>query len=147
MVDSKIILRAYGIVMDANRRVLVCDERIKGWCITKFPGGGLEFGEGLVDCVKREFMEELSLELEEVEHFYTTDFFQPSAFNAAHQIISVYYLVKPKAEAIIPASEKPFDFPEGEHDALSARWIEWSALHPDRMTLPIDKMIIEKLKK
>ena len=120
MTESKIILRAYGIVMDANRRVLVCDERIKGWCITKFPGGGLEFGEGLVDCVKREFMEELALELAEVEHFYTTDFFQPSAFNAAHQIISVYYLVKPLPDAYIKTSDKPFDFPECTADALYA---------------------------
>ena len=133
--------------MDANRRVLVCDERINGWCLTKFPGGGLEFGEGLVDCVKREFMEELALELSEVEHFYTTDFFQPSAFNAAHQIISVYYLVKPLQDAYIKTSDKLFDFPEGSEDALSARWVEWADLHPDGLTLPIDKLIIHKLKK
>jgi ADP-ribose pyrophosphatase YjhB (NUDIX family) len=145
MDEPKIILRAYGIIIDDNGRVLVCDERIKGWCLTKFPGGGLEFGEGLVDCVKREFMEELALELSAVEHFYTTDFFQPSAFNAAHQIISVYYLVKPMQDAFIKTSEAAFDFPEGTDDALSARWVEWSDLHPDHVTLPIDKQVVEKI--
>ena len=145
MDESKIILRAYGIIIDDNGRVLVCDERINGWCLTKFPGGGLEFGEGLLDCVRREFMEELTLELNRVDHIYTTDFFQPSVFNPLHQIICVYYLVSPKDINDIKAVEQKFDFPEGKNDALTTRWIAWSDLHPDHVTLPIDKQVVEKL--
>src|SRR6266566_4559732 len=88
-------LRVYGILLGENNQVLVSDEFIRGKYYTKFPGGGLELGEGTRDCLKREFKEEMDLDVEVGEHIYTTDFFQVSAFNPDHQIISIYYLVKP----------------------------------------------------
>ena len=39
-------LRVYGILLGENKQVLVSDEFIRGSYYTKFPGGGLEFGEG-----------------------------------------------------------------------------------------------------
>ncbi|MFM2327645.1 MAG: hypothetical protein RIR31_1847, partial [Bacteroidota bacterium] len=56
-------IRVYGILINENKQVLVSDEFIRGMQITKFPGGGLEFGEGTRDCLKREFMEEMNLEV------------------------------------------------------------------------------------
>jgi 8-oxo-dGTP diphosphatase len=56
-------VRVYGILIH-EENVLVSDEYIKGKFITKFPGGGLEFGEGTLDCVVREFKEELGLDVE-----------------------------------------------------------------------------------
>ena len=70
--------------------ILVSDELIRGQYITKFPGGGLEYGEGTRDCLIREFKEEMDLNIEVGNHIYTTDYFQVSAFNPAHQIISIY---------------------------------------------------------
>src|SRR3954447_10752767 len=87
-------IRVYGILRDSKNRVLVSDEYIRGNYYTKFPGGGLELGEGTRDCLKREFKEEMNLEVEVGEHIYTTDYYQVSAFNPAHQIISIYYFVK-----------------------------------------------------
>ena len=84
-------VRVYGILINDQRQVLVSDEFIRGEYYTKFPGGGLEFGEGTRDCLKREFKEEMDLEVEVGEHIYTTDYFQLSAFNPSHQIISIYY--------------------------------------------------------
>ena len=46
-------LRVYGILLGENKKVLVSDEFIRGNYYTKFPGGGLEFGEGTRDCLKR----------------------------------------------------------------------------------------------
>src|SRR6188768_377720 len=86
-------VRVYGILMNDKKQVLVSDEYIRGAYYTKFPGGGLEIGEGTRDCLKREFKEEMNLEVAIGEHIYTTDFFQQSAFNTAHQILSIYYLV------------------------------------------------------
>ena len=60
-------VRVYGILIH-KENLLVSDEFIKGKLITKFPGGGLEFGEGTIDCVIREFMEELNLKIEVKEH-------------------------------------------------------------------------------
>src|SRR5689334_13690577 len=87
-------IRVYGILINDNRQVLVSDEYIRGKYYTKFPGGGLEFGEGTRDCLRREFMEEMNLKVEVTDHLYTTDFYQESAFLAGHQIISIYYFVK-----------------------------------------------------
>jgi 8-oxo-dGTP diphosphatase len=74
----------------------VSDEIIKGKFYTKFPGGGLEFGEGTRECLQREFKEETGLDVSIGDHLYTTDFFQPSAFHTNHQIISIYYWVNCK---------------------------------------------------
>ena len=75
-------IRVYGLLIDQpNQQILVSKEIILGQEIIKFPGGGLEFDEGIADCLKREWMEEAGLEIEILEHFYTNDFFQKSAWD------------------------------------------------------------------
>jgi ADP-ribose pyrophosphatase YjhB (NUDIX family) len=71
-------IRVYGILINEQKQLLVSDEFIRGGYYTKFPGGGLEFGEGTRDCLKREFIEELNLKIEVLDHLYTTDFYQES---------------------------------------------------------------------
>lgn len=143
-------VRVYGILIDDQQRLLVSDEFIRGNYITKLPGGGLEIGEGTRDGLAREFMEEANLEVTVGEHFYTTDFFQISAFNNTDQIISIYYLVHSDKTSTIVAKEKAFDFlPEQVADikgtAEHLRWIPLSELTEEAMTLPIDKVAIKML--
>ena len=107
-------IRVYGLLINEQRQVLVSDEYIRGSYYTKFPGGGLELGEGTRDCLKREFKEEMDLEVEIGEHLYTTDFYQVSAFNTAHQIISIYYLVKAMEDVRDPGAD--VDGPSGVGD-------------------------------
>jgi 8-oxo-dGTP diphosphatase len=139
-------VRVYGIMIDDKKRVLVCDELIKGHEITKFPGGGLEHGEGTIDCIKREFIEETAHEIEVIEHFYTTDFYQKSAYNANHQILSIYYLVKPKNDFKIKTTESIFDFVNKTDYAQTFRWINLKDISGDDFTLPIDKKVGQMLK-
>ncbi len=146
-------VRVYGILMNDQQQVLVSDEFIRGGYYTKFPGGGLEFGEGTRDCLKREFLEEMNLNVEVGEHLYTTDYFQISAFNPDHQIISIYYRVKPLAEIAVRLSTSAFDFDEQQMAAYnmhketeSFRFIEWDDLTEESVTLPIDKMVVRILK-
>ena len=87
-------VRVYGILVNEHGEVLISDERTENVSFTKFPGGGLEYGEGLLDALKREYMEETGLEIEVVKHIYTTDFWEKSSFNDS-QIISIYYQVHP----------------------------------------------------
>ncbi len=87
---KKFNVRVYGILIH-DKSVLLSDEYIKKNKITKFPGGGLEFGEGTKDCLVREFKEELNLDIEITEHFYTTDFYVASSFDTNSQVISIYY--------------------------------------------------------
>lgn len=102
-------VRVYGILIDDQNRVLISDERTQNVSFTKFPGGGLEYGEGIIDALKREFIEECSLKIEIVKHIYTTDFFEKSSFNSS-QIISIYYQVKALEDLNIDIKNKPFDF-------------------------------------
>ena len=62
--------------------------------MSKFPGGGMKFGEGPEDCIRREAIEELGQAIEILEHFYTTGFFQKALFYDDHQLISIYYLIR-----------------------------------------------------
>ena len=148
---GKFNIRVYGILKDGNNRVLLSDEYIRGSYFTKFPGGGLEFGEGTRDCLKREFMEETGLEVTIGDHIYTTDFFQISAFNNNDQIISIYYFVHAEKHGTLATKTKLFDFtpdqvadPKGECEVF--RWIEWNDLDEEVVSLPIDKLVVKMLK-
>src|SRR5438128_11218936 len=101
-------VRVYGILINEKKQVLVSDEFIRGNYYTKFPGGGLEFGEGTRDCLRREFKEEMNLEVEVGDHIYTTDFFQLSAFHPGQQIISIYYFAKALEPVTFPIRTSPF---------------------------------------
>ncbi len=146
-------VRVYGILRGKNKEVLVSDELIRGDYITKFPGGGLEFGEGTRDCLKREFKEEMNLEVKIMDHLYTTDFFQMSAFNAEQQIISVYYLAEAIEEIQAPLRTNLFDFDEKQMEIYiktgeteTFRFIEWKDFSEESVTLPIDKVVAALLK-
>jgi len=150
---NKIIVRVYGILRDHDGRILVSDEIINGASFTKFPGGGLEFGEGIHDCLIREIKEELNLNVQVDEHIYTTDFFQRSAFNPAHQVLSVYYKLTALEPFHINLNKQPFTFSEEAIAAYqkteqmeSFRLIPWDQFNPDVMSLPIDKVVAALLK-
>jgi len=147
-------IRVYGILMNELKQVLVSDEFIRGGYYTKFPGGGLEFGEGTRDCLKREFKEEMDLEVEIGDHLYTTDFFQMSAFNSSHQIISIYYSARALEPIKAPLRTKPFDFDEREmetyrktNETETFRFIDWDLFSAETVTLPIDKVVADLIKK
>jgi 8-oxo-dGTP diphosphatase len=146
-------IRVYGILQDKNRAVLVSDEFIRGNQYTKFPGGGLEFGEGTRECLKREFLEEMQLKVRVTDHIYTTDFFQMSAFNPEHQIISIYYRVEALEDIRVPLRIRLFDFDEAQMEVYrktgeteTFRFIPWELFSSDSVSLPIDKVVADLLK-
>ena len=141
-------LRVYGVLLGPNKEVLVSDELIRGGYYTKFPGGGLEFGEGTRECLKREFKEEMDLEVVVGDHLYTTDFFQMSAFHPDQQIIAIYYWVTALEPIRAPLRQKPFDFDEREmrvyaerKETETFRFIDAADFSEDSVTLPIDKVV------
>ena len=143
---THINVRVYGILIE-DGKVLVSDEYIKGNNITKFPGGGLEYGEGTKECVMREFREELNLSIEVLSHFYTTDFFVNSAFSNQSQIISVYYLVQSLEPFEFPISTQLFDFKEIKEGAQSMRWVDINTISENDFTFIIDKHVADLLEK
>lgn len=146
-------IRVYGILINDLRQVLVSDEFIRGNQYTKFPGGGLEFGEGTRDCLAREFMEEMNLKVEIGRHIYTTDFFQLSAFNPGHQIVSIYYEATAMEPIAAPLRLNPFEFDAREMEMYEKtgetetfRMIDWHVFSPESVSLPIDKVVVSILK-
>lgn len=134
-------VRVYGLLINAKDQILLSYELIRGKYYTKFPGGGLEFGEGTIDGLKREFSEEMNLSIEVKDHFYTTDFYQQSAFNPNDQIISIYYYV---------SSDEPFDLntinsKEGRTENF--RFINLAELSEEKVSFPIDKVVAGLLAK
>jgi ADP-ribose pyrophosphatase YjhB (NUDIX family) len=140
---SKFNIRVYGIFI-RDQKVLMVKENMNGHEFTKFPGGGLEFGEGLLEGLKREIREELDLDCEIGGHFYTTDFFQRSAFYKSEQLISVYYFID---ILNCPAFESfPISFPQSQTHQLEFFWIDIKTIGESDVTFPVDKMIVTKLK-
>ena len=147
-----VTIRVYGILINEQQQILVSDEYIRGMFVTKFCGGGLEEGEGTRDCLRREFMEEMNLRVQIEEHFYTTDFYQPSAFRKGDQIMSIYYKVKALEAITVPLRSQPFQFDEREMNMYNEtgetetfRFINLADFNEDCMTLPIDKIIVQMI--
>ena len=139
-------IRVYGLIISSGNEVLVTDEFQLDRKMTKFPGGGLNFGEGTIDCLKRELIEECSQEITDIEHFYTTDFYQKALFWESFQLVSIYYLAKLKDPVQFRISEKAFDFPNLVNGNQSFRWVAAEKINPEEFTFPIDKHVAHLLK-
>lgn len=136
---SRFNIRVYGLLFHQGS-VLVSDEVIRNMPITKFPGGGLQPGEGTLDGLKREIREEMGLEAKRLKHFYTTDFFQPSAYNVQDQIVSIYYTFELDDPGVIRNGEAaPGDGAEWQQ---RLRWLPLDGAVVENMDLPIDRVVL-----
>ncbi len=127
--DKRFNIRVYGIWIQDNK-ILVNEEMIRGKQIIKFPGGGLDWGEGIKNCLVREWKEELNIDIEVLSHFYTTDFFQPSAYDNS-QVISIYYFVTaPVPDTILNTEPNERTY-----------WMDIFEVSADTFTLAIDKVV------
>lgn len=136
-------IRVYGIMIIENE-ILLCDEFTHNKNMTKFCGGGLELGEGTIECLKREFIEEMNLEIEIVSHFYTTDFYQKDAFNENSQLISIYYIVKPFSSLNKTEIHKLNNTNEFS-ETISFRFVNLNQFSEHQMTWPVDKYVAKQI--
>ncbi|HEX2934926.1 MAG TPA: NUDIX domain-containing protein [Bacteroidales bacterium] len=146
MESKKFVIRVYAIIINDDKEVLLSDEYIKNTYMTKFPGGGLEWGEGTVDCLKREAMEEFGQRIDIVSHFYTTDYFQKALFFEETQLLSIYYRAKFPDPIRFTISTKSFDFPNIQNGNQSFRWKSLSSLTAEDFSFPIDQKVALMLK-
>jgi 8-oxo-dGTP pyrophosphatase MutT (NUDIX family) len=146
MAVNQFNIRVYGLLIEQDA-VLVTDEFRLGIYMTKFPGGGLLFGEGTIDCLKREFMEELQTPIEIIAHHYTTDFYQPTTLLPSEmQLIKIYYRVRADKPYRFKTTRQIFDIPPID-GAQSFRWVKISDLNPADFTFPIDRHVVGQLGK
>jgi len=145
---SRFNVRAYFVLFnEAKDAVLVSDELIFGNAYTKFPGGGVDFGEGPADTVVREAMEEMKQPIEVTGHFYTTDFYLQSFFHPSDQIISIYYTARMVGEQLFQQAEIAFDFKQRIYNEESFRWVKLNAIREDMFHFAADKKVALMLKR
>lgn len=138
-------IRVYGLLIHENQ-LLLSRENILGDIYTKFPGGGLEFGEGIIDCLHREFREEVDISLSKAEHFYTSEEYVESTFhNPPKQVICIYYLVYTnEIDKIKIGNPEQTETLKKDEDQI-LYWCPLSELKNQGIELPLDKLVIEKL--
>lgn len=117
-----VTLRVYGLFIVGNQ-ILVSLEEYKGKEMFKFPGGGVQFGEGTREALIREIHEEMGLSIEIGSHIYTTDFFKRSSFDQRQQVLSVYYEIENSSFSVQ-------DIPQFglENTALKKERFEWRSI-------------------
>jgi 8-oxo-dGTP diphosphatase len=142
---SQFNVRVYGLFINEKKEILLADEERFGMRMTKFPGGGMQFGEGTIDCLKREAIEEFGQEIEVISHFYTTDFFQQAMFFDDHQLISIYYRARFIQPERFKISNLPFDFKEQKEEILSFRYKKINEINEEELSFPIDRYVIKLL--
>ncbi|MFN3315383.1 MAG: NUDIX domain-containing protein, partial [Raineya sp.] len=86
MIDDEILrnfgnhlrVRVCGICIENDKILLIKHKNIgKQGYLWSPPGGGLQFGESVVDCLKREFMEETNLKIEVKRFLFVHEFLAP----------------------------------------------------------------------
>jgi ADP-ribose pyrophosphatase YjhB (NUDIX family) len=145
-IPSKFNVRVYFLLISEDgNQILLADEIIGGRAYTKFPGGGLEFGEGPEDCVRREAIEELGQEVEIKAHFYTTGFFIQSAFRPTDQVLSIYYTTQLMGAQQFRTTAIKHDFSQSENDEESFRWVNIRSISKDDFDFPADQYVAQML--
>lgn len=144
---NQFLIRVYGVLINENDEILLSDEKFRGKTFTKFPGGGLEYGEGMIDCLVREFKEEADIEIKVGELLYLTDFFEASSFEPNNQVVSVYYFVTSNEVDKIKVSTIKNDFKTELDKEESFRWKKINELTAEDVTFRTEKRAIEALHK
>ena len=137
-------VRVYGVYIH-DEQLLVSDEFRMGMPMTKLPGGGMEFGEGPEETLKREWKEELAADIQVGKIFYVNPFFQASAFNPNESVLCLYYPVRSLGNLSGRFSSHPMDFLHREEGEQVFRWISLNTLKPEHFTFPIDQSMAQHL--
>ena len=86
---NKLRVRACGLCLNNDRLLMINHKGINSGDFWAPPGGGLNFGENIETCLKREFMEETCLNIEILNFQFICEF-----INIPLHAIEIFFLVK-----------------------------------------------------
>lgn len=127
-------VRVYALCVE-NNKLLVLHENYNNNKLCKLPGGGLEYGEGVIECLKRECKEELNLDIIGYQPFYIQEDFIESIADQSKQIVLLYFKVKFANSNEILLSDACIQ---------KYQWIDIKEKSP--LHLPVDLIAFQKLK-
>tara|TARA_B100001059_G_scaffold60093_3_gene55625 strand:- start:20997 stop:21449 length:453 start_codon:yes stop_codon:yes gene_type:complete len=135
--------RVYGFLINNSKQVLVSAERFNGIPLIKFPGGGVEWGEGLQEALIREFKEELKISIGVKENIYFNDFPVESVIDKRYQVQAFFYHVEPLEPMRFSTvlSLKP-----PEKNTENFIWVDLKNLNEELFTYEIEKEAVKALR-
>jgi 8-oxo-dGTP pyrophosphatase MutT (NUDIX family) len=139
---SKFNVRVYGIWIKSDK-ILLSHENIDGYEMTKFPGGGIEYGEGALECLKREFMEELGVEISQSKLVHVSEKYIQSAFKENEQVIAIHYLIE--SEDDIKNYEIIQNTGVGKSNQHRFKWYDLSPAIINSFTFEMDREAFRKI--
>lgn len=132
----------YGIVVNSNKEVLLI-RKGRGAYKGKLdlPGGGIDYGETAEETLKREFMEEIGLEIKDFELFTVKTNYVLWNLDETHQEdlqhIAIIYKVRLNDEEL----DKIRTTADG-HDSLGSSWYSIASLSMEELS-PLASVIKE----
>ncbi|MGB1384350.1 MAG: tRNA (5-methylaminomethyl-2-thiouridine)(34)-methyltransferase MnmD [Flavobacteriales bacterium] len=94
--EGRFNVRVYMMVTRSHpetgvRQMLVSYERLPLGGVMKFPGGGMEWGEGATACLRREALEELGQPVEVGDLVHVSQKAHLSSFDVNQQVVAIHY--------------------------------------------------------
>jgi len=116
---NRLRVRACGLCVENEGLLLIKHELKKGEDFWSPPGGGVQFGESVTECLIREFKEETGLIVKPKEFLFTTEFIAPPL-----HAIEFFFLVERTGGSLKAGSD-----PETINQIIrDARFVSWSEL-------------------
>jgi mutator protein MutT len=131
----------YGIVKDTNKVLLIKKSRGAYKGKLDLPGGGIEYGETALETLKREFMEEVGIEIQNEKLKTIVTNYVDWNIDETHiehlQHIGIIYEVN-----ISPSEYKNIKKDSDGNDSLGANWYNIADLTLEELS-PLAKSIFE----
>jgi 8-oxo-dGTP pyrophosphatase MutT (NUDIX family) len=89
---SRFRVGAYGLLVEEGR-ILITKTRTRTGVLHNFPGGALELGEGALEALQREFLEETGLRVRPRALAHASEAFYRSRDYPENQLVKLYWLV------------------------------------------------------
>lgn len=122
-----------GIIIINSKKQILIGKRINnhGANTWAFPGGKLEFAEEILDCAKRETLEETNLEIENLTIETITNDIHPKEDN--NHYITIFVKANPKDEMKLKNLEPT--------KCENWIWINWNEIQNYNLYLPMKNLL------
>ena len=90
---SRFRVGAYGLLVE-DGRILITKTRTRTGVLLNFPGGAVELGEGALEALRREFVEETGLSVRATHLAHASEAFFQSRDYPENQLIKLYWVVE-----------------------------------------------------